>query len=312
MLQRIVSRLLAALFVLVGVSLVVFLLIHVIPGDPVEVMLGEHAAPADSAALRAQLGLDQSIGNQLLHYYKGLLQFDLGQSLFNRQPVSSLILERLPATLELTAAALMVAIIISIPLGILAASRRRQAWDHAATSLSMLGMSIPNFVLGPLLMLLFAVWLGLLPVSGRQGWASLILPAITLGSGLSAMLTRMLRSSLLEVLGEDYIRSARARGLSPMRVLLGHALRNAWLPVITLLGLQLGALLAGAVITETVFNWPGIGQLTIEAIQRRDYPVLQGCVLFISIVYVLVNTAVDMLYTWIDPRIRPDIRQVAR
>lgn len=312
MLQRIASRLFAALFVLFGVSLVVFLLIHVIPGDPIEVMLGEHAAPADSAALRAALGLDQPISTQLLHYYGRLLHFDLGESLFNRQPVSGLILERLPATLELTAAALAVAVCLSVPLGILAASRRKQVWDHVATSFSMLGMSVPNFVLGPLLMLLFAVWLGLLPVSGRQGWASLVLPAITLGSGLSAMLTRMLRSSLLEVLGEDYIRSAHARGLSSMQVLVGHALRNAWLPVITLLGLQLGALLAGAVITETVFNWPGIGQLTIEAIQRRDYPVLQGCVLFISVVYVLVNTAVDMLYPWIDPRIRMGIRPGSR
>ena len=304
MLQRIASRLIAAALVLFGVSLTVFLLIHIIPGDPVEVMLGEHAAPADRLALRTALGLDQPIHIQLLNYYERLLHFDLGESLFNRQPVGSLILERLPATIELTLAALFVALIISIPLGVLAASRRNQSWDHVASSVSMVGLSVPNFVIGPVLMLVFAVWLGLLPVSGRQGWLSLILPAVTLGSALAAMLTRMLRSSLLEVMGEDFIRSAKARGLSPMRILLRHTLRNAWLPIITLLGLQLGALLAGAVITETVFNWPGIGQLTIEAIQRRDYPLLQGCVLFISVVYIVVNTLVDMLYAWIDPRIR--------
>lgn len=304
MLRRLLARLLSTLIVILGVSLVVFLLIHLIPGDPVEVMLGESASAADRQALRTALGLDQSIMQQLLSYYNSLLHFDLGESLFSRQSVSSLILQRLPATIELTLAALFVAILVAIPLGVIAALNHNRPLDHISGGISVVGLSVPNFVLGPLLMLLIAVWLGWLPVSGRQGIASLVLPAITLGTAMAAMLTRMLRSSLLEVLNEDYIRSAKARGLSPARVLWRHALRNSWLPVLTLLGLQLGALLAGAVITETVFSWPGIGQLTIEAIQKRDYPLLQGCVLFISVVYIVVNTLVDIAYGLIDPRIR--------
>lgn len=304
MLRGLLARLFGALLVLFGVSLMVFLLAHLIPGDPVEVMLGEHAAIADRDALRTALGLDQALHRQLLHYYQGLLHGDLGYSLYNRQAVSALILERLPATLQLAVAAIGIALCIALPAGMLAAVHRGRFADSLVSGAAMFGLSVPNFVFGPLLMLLFAVWLGWLPVSGRDGLASLVLPALTLGTGLAAMLMRMLRSSLLEVLGEDYVRSARARGFSPLRVLLQHALRNAWLPVFTLLGLQLGALLAGAVITETVFNWPGIGLLTVEAIQRRDYTLIQGCVLFISVVYVLVNLLTDMLYTWADPRLR--------
>jgi peptide/nickel transport system permease protein len=218
--------------------------------------------------------------------------------------VAELLLERLPATGLLAAVSLLVALLLALPLGILAAVRRDTPWDSSAMGFSMLGVSIPNFWLGPLLILVFSLWLGWFPVSGRNGMASVVLPALTLGTGLAAVLSRMVRSSMLEVLGEDYIRTARAKGLPDHRVVLHHALRNALLPVITLLGLQLGALLAGAVITETVFSWPGIGLLTIEAIQSRDYPVVQACVLLISLCYVCVNLLTDLAYAQVDPRIR--------
>ena len=200
--------------------------------------------------------------------------------------------------------ALGFAILLALPLGVMAALRRDGPWDSGAMGFSLLGVSIPNFWMGPMLILVFSLWLGWTPVSGRSGFASLILPAITLGTAMSAILARMVRSSLLEVLGEDFVRTARAKGLPESVVVWRHALRNAWLPVITLLGLQLGALLGGAVITETVFAWPGIGSLVVEAIQRRDYPVVQGCVLLISLAYVAVNTLTDLVYAWIDPRIR--------
>ena len=297
-------RLLATAFVVLGVALLVFLLIHLIPGDPVDVMLGESASAADREALRQNLGLDRPLATQLLAWFEGLARLDLGLSLHERQPVTGLIAERLPATLELAAAGLGVTLVLALPLGLLAAARRNTPWDRGAMVFSLLGVSIPNFWLGPLLILVFSLWLGWFPVSGREAPASVVLPALTLGLSLAAILSRMVRSSLLEVLGEDYIRTARAKGLDERRVLLAHALPNALLPVITVIGLQLGALLAGAVITETIFSWPGIGLLTIEAIQARDYPLVQGCVLFIALAYVLVNTLTDLLYGFIDPRIR--------
>jgi ABC-type dipeptide/oligopeptide/nickel transport system permease component len=298
------SRLFSALGAMFGVACLVFLLIHLVPGDPVDVMLGESARPADRVALRASLGLDQPITTQILNYFGGLVQLDLGQSLHSKRAVSELLAERIPATLELAFAALVCAMLIAVPLGILAAVKRGKAWDWGAMGFSMLGVSIPNFWLGPMLILCFSLWLGWTPVSGREGPASLILPAVTLGTGFAAILARMVRSSLLEVLGEDFVRTARAKGLSELQVIWKHAMRNAWLPVATLLGLQLGALLGGAVVTEVVFDWPGIGSLMIEAIQKRDYLVVQGCVLFISLMYVLVNTLTDLLYGVIDPRIR--------
>ena len=304
MLSFLVQRLAGALLVILGVVSIVFLLIHLIPGDPVEIMLGESATSADREALRISLGLDQPLATQFLNYLGSLLQFDLGNSIHLRRPVTDLLLERLPATGVLAAASLLVALLLALPLGILAAVRRDSVWDSGAMGFSMLGVSIPNFWLGPLLILVFSLWLGWFPVSGRNGVASVVLPALTLGTGLAAVLSRMVRSSMLEVLGEDYIRTARAKGLPDRRVILHHALRNALLPVITLLGLQLGALLAGAVITETVFSWPGIGLLTIEAIQSRDYPVVQACVLLISLCYVVVNLLTDLAYAQIDPRIR--------
>jgi len=304
MLSYLAQRLAGAALVVFGVISIVFLLIHLIPGDPVEIMLGEAASATDREALRVALGLDQPVLLQFTHYLHGLLQFDLGTSLQSRRPVTDLLLERLPATLLLAGVTLAVTLALALPLGMLAAVRRGSAWDGGAMAFSMLGVSIPNFWLGPLLILVFSLWLGWFPVSGREGVGSVVLPAVTLGTGLAAVLSRMVRSSMLEVLGEDYIRTARAKGLPPHRVILHHGLRNALLPVITLLGLQLGALLAGAVITETVFSWPGIGLLTIEAIQSRDYPVVQACVLMISVGYVLVNLLTDIAYAWADPRIR--------
>ena len=299
-----IQRVGGAVIVVLGVVSIVFILIHLIPGDPVDVMLGEGATPADRVALRSSLGLDQPLAVQFAGYLEGLLQLDLGTSFRSQRPVTELLLERLPATAWLAIISLLIAVVLALPLGMLAAVRRDTPWDTGSMAFSMLGVSIPNFWLGPLLILVFSLWLGWFPVSGRETAGAVVLPALTLGTGLAAILSRMVRSSLLEVLGEDYIRTARAKGLAPHRILLRHGLRNALLPVITLLGLQLGALLAGAVVTETVFSWPGIGLLTIEAIQTRDYPVVQACVLLISLTYVLVNLLTDLAYAWIDPRIR--------
>jgi peptide/nickel transport system permease protein len=294
----------SALIVVFGVCTLVFLLLHLVPGDPVDAMLGESARPADRAALRASLGLDQSLLEQYTRYLVGLARLDLGQSFQDQRPVSAVLAERLPATLQLAAAALLLALVLAIPLGVLAAKHRGGPIDGAAMSFSLLGISLPNFWLGPLLILVFSLWLGWTPVSGNDGAVSLVLPAITLGTGLAAVLARMVRASVLEVLGEDYIRTARAKGLSEAAVLRRHALRNAWLPVLTLVGLQLGGVLGGAVITETVFAWPGVGSLLVESIQSRDYPVVQGCVLLISVLYVLVNALTDLAYARVDPRIR--------
>jgi len=300
----VLRRLLATLGVVLGVAILVFLLIHLIPGDPVDVMLGESAQAADRAALRQAMGLDLPVPVQLINYLDGLARLDLGRSLYSQRPIIGLLAERLPATLELTAVSLAFTLALALPLGLLAAARRDSAWDHGAMSFSLIGVSIPHFWLGPLLIMVFSLWLGWLPVSGREGPGAVVLPALTLGMAMSAILARMIRSSVLEVLNEDYIRTAYAKGLSRRQVVLRHALPNALLPVITILGLQLGGLLAGAVITETVFSWPGIGLLTIEAIQTRDYPVVQACVLLISLTYVLVNSLTDLVYALIDPRIR--------
>jgi peptide/nickel transport system permease protein len=304
MLGRLLARLFDTLVVLAGVALLVFLLLRLVPGDPVEVMLGEHARPADQAALRHALGLDRPLPAQLADDFLALARLDLGISLHSRRPVAELLGERLPATLQLALAAFAVALLLSLPLGVIAARHRGRWPDGLASGFALLGLSLPNFWLGPLLILLFSVHLGWTPVSGAEGAASLVLPALTLGTSLAALNTRMVRNSLLEVLGEDYVRTARAKGRSEAATLWRHALPNAALPVLTLLGLQLGGLLAGTVITEVVFAWPGIGSLLVEAIRSRDYPVVQGCVLLISFGYVAVNLAVDLLYGVIDPRTR--------
>ena len=298
------SRLLTAVWVMFGVASLVFFILHWVPGDPVEVMLGESAAVADREALRQALGLNLPVVEQWTRFLTNTLRWDLGESLYYQQAVSSLLAQRFAATLELAAAAFLIAVLIALPTGILAAARRGRAADLTAMGFSLLGVSIPNFWLGPLLVLAFSLGLGWFPVSGRSGLLSLVLPSITLGTGLAAILSRMVRSSLLEVMNEDFIRTARAKGLPSWTVWLRHGMRNAWLPILTLLGIQLGALLGGAVITETVFNWPGLGTLLVESIQRRDYPVVQGCVLLISLCYVAINLLTDLLYARIDPRIR--------
>ncbi|MGB0713093.1 MAG: ABC transporter permease [Gammaproteobacteria bacterium] len=298
------SRLLSAIVVVLGVVLLVASLIHWVPGDPVDVMLGESAHAADRAALRDALGLNRPVWSQVGSYLGGVLSGDLGHSLMSQRPVTELMSERIPASALLAGVALLVGLVIAVPLGVLAAMRPRGGWDQGAMGFALLGASVPNFALGPILILIFSLWLGWFPIGGDQGAGSLVLPAVTLGTAMAAVLSRMVRGTLLDVLGEDYVRTARAKGLSAMRVIVGHGLRNALLPVITLLGLQLGTLLGGAVITEAVFSWPGLGQLLIEAIQGRDYPVVQGCVLVIALIYVTVNVLTDLVYAWVDPRIR--------
>ena len=283
---------------------VVFLLIHIVPGDPVEQMLGEGARTEDIAALRHLYGLDQPLGTQYVRYWRGVLHGNLGRSIRLNDSVTHLVLTRYPFTVELTAAALVIAILLAVPLGITAALHRGRPRDHAISVVSLLGLSFPAFALGPILMLLVSIRLGWLPVSGAGDLAHLVLPAVTMGSALAAILTRMVRTSMLEELGQDYIRTARAKGLPERTVVYKHALRNALIPVLTLIGLQFGALLAGAIVTETIFSWPGIGRLTVSAISNRDYPLLQGCILAIGLTYVLVNLATDILYVVVNPRIR--------
>ena len=299
-----IARVLTAFAVVLGVGCLVFFLLHLVPGDPVEVMLGESARPADKAALERALGLDQPLPVQFGRYLTSLSRFDLGTSLYSKRPIRDLLLERLPATVELGVAALVVALLLAVPLGVLAAVKQGTAWDVGAMGVALCGVSIPNFWMGPMLILVGSVWLGWFPVSGRDGILSLVLPALTLGTALAAILSRMIRSALLEVLHEDFMRTARGKGLPDRIVIVRHGLRNALLPVITLVGLQLGALLSGAVITETVFSWPGIGSLVVEAIHRRDYPVVQAAVLCISASYVVLNVLTDLAYAWIDPRVR--------
>jgi peptide/nickel transport system permease protein len=302
-------RLLAAqlfdtLIVLFGVSTLVFLLLVFVPGDPVDVVLGESARAADREAMRQALGLDRPLPERWALFYADLVQGDLGESLVRRQPVSALILERLPATLELAGAAFVLVIAVALPLGVLAAWYHRRWPDRLAQVFALAGLSIPNFWLGPLLVLLFSVVLGWTPVSGSLEPGSLVLPAVTLGLSMAAITTRMLRSSLLELRAQPFLRTARCKGLSELQVMLRHGLPNALLPVIVVLGLQLGSLLGGAVITEVVFAWPGIGSLLVEAISQRDYPVVQGVVLCIALGYVLANRLSDLAAAWLDPRVR--------
>ena len=287
-----------------GVATLVFLLLSLLPGDPVEVMLGETAAPSDRAALRRTLGLDRPLTVRYLDFLGGLLRFDLGNSIHTGRPVSELIALHFPATAALTFAALITAITIALPAGLLAASRPHSAADRITLGASLVGVAIPNFWLGPMLIMLFAIDLRWLPVSGTGGAAHLVLPAMTLGLGMAGILTRLVRSTVSETLHEDYIRTARAKGASNRLVLWHHALRNALVPLLSVLGLQLGSLLAGSVITETIFAWPGVGRLTVQAINTRDYPVVQGCVLTIALSYVLVNLATDLAYAWVSPRMR--------
>ena len=304
MIRFLIRRLLLTIPVLFGVATLVFSLVHFVPGDPVVAMLGETAAPEDVARLRERLGLDRPLPVQYGAFLSGVLRGDLGTSLRTNQAVASAIVERMPATFELAMAAMFVAVAVALPLGILAAVNAGTRVDHAATTVALIGISMPNFWLGPLLAIVFAVGLGWLPVSGRGTLPHLVLPAITLGAPLAAVLTRITRASVLEELRELYVLAARARGVSRARAVLRHAFRNSLIPVVTVLGLQFGAVLTGAVITETIFAWPGVGRLLIQSISARDYPAVQGCILLIAGTYVTMNLLIDVLYGFLDPRIR--------
>jgi ABC-type dipeptide/oligopeptide/nickel transport system permease component len=304
MIRFLIRRLLLTIPVLIGVATLVFALIHLVPGDPIQAMLGETASPNDVAELRSRLGLDRPLLVQYVDFLRGAATGDLGTSLRTSQPVVSAIAERLPATVELAAAAMFVAILVGIPLGIIAAVRAGTPVDHAATTAALIGISVPNFWLGPILAIVFSVVLGWLPVSGRGTPAHLILPAITLGAPLAAILARMTRASVIEELRELYVLAARARGVSRARAILRHAFPNSLIPIVTVVGLQFGAVLTGAVITETIFAWPGVGRLLIQSITFRDYPLVQGCILFIAMTYVTMNLLIDIAYGWLDPRIR--------
>ena len=289
-----------------GVTTIVFMLQRLIPGDPVEIYLGEQAMAVDKDRLRKERHLDEPLLVQFGYFLKSIGDGTLGKPLYQKgRTVSELIFRRYPATLKLAGAAILVAMLIAIPLGVLAALRQYSIFDHAAMAASLLGIAVPVFWLGPILLLIFAVKLQWLPVSGdEEGWRSLILPAVTVGCALAAMLSRMTRASMLEVIREDYVTTARAKGLPERRVIWKHALRNATILILTVLGVQFGTALGGAVITENVFGWPGLGTLLIESIRARDYDVVQGCVLVISASYVIVNLCTDLLYAVVDPRVR--------
>ena len=304
MLRYLVRRILLTIPVLLGVATLVFSLIHLVPGDPAQAMLGDGASPQDIAELRTSLGLDRPLLEQYITFLRHAITGDLGQSFRTGQPVTAMIFERMPATAELAIAAMIVAVLIAIPLGVVAAVWRGTAVDYGAMTFALAGVSIPNFWLGPLLAIVFAVELGWLPVSGRGTLAHLILPAVSLGLALAAILARMTRASLLDELRELYVRAARARGVSRVLAITMHALRNSMVPLLTIVALQFGAVLTGAVITETIFAWPGIGRLLIQSIGFRDYPMVQGCILLIAVTYVTVNLVTDLMYGVLDPRIR--------
>ena len=291
---------------MLGVATLVFALIHLVPGDPAQAMLGEAAPQADVIKLRHSLGLDQPLLTQYRTFLVELAHGDLGTSFRYNAPVTAQIREKFPNTAALALAAMGFAILFAIPLGVVAAVFRGTFVDHAAMTVALAGISMPNFWLGPLLAILFAVRLGWLPVSGIGGFSHLVLPAVTLGAALSAILARMTRASVLEELRELYVLAARARGLSGARAVVRHAFRNSLIPIVTIVGLQFGAVLTGTIITETIFAWPGLGRLLIQAISFRDYPLVQGCILFISVTYVAMNLLTDLTYGWLDPRIRFD------
>jgi peptide/nickel transport system permease protein len=302
--RYLLRRLLLTVPVLLGVATLVFALIHLVPGDPAQSMLGESASPAEIERLQKTLGLDKPLLTQYGSFLAGVARGDLGTSFRFGTPVTQEIRRRLPDTAILALCAMAVAIVVAIPLGIVAAVFRGRFLDHAAMTLALAGISMPSFWLGPLLAIFFAVYLGWLPVSGSGTPLHLILPAVTLGTALAAILARMTRSSVIEELRELYVLAARARGLSERRAVLRHAFRNSLIPVVTIIGLQFGAVLTGTIITETIFGWPGVGRLLIQAINTRDYPLVQGCILFISVTYVAMNLLTDLTYGFLDPRIR--------
>ena len=310
--KQILTRLFLTVPVVWLVVSLVFLLIHMVPGDPILQMLGDSATPADVSALRHQYGLDQPLALQYLHYWGGVLHGDLGRSIRLHETVAHLIAARYPYTLALTLTSLTLALALALPAGILAAVRRGRWLDQTLSVVSLFGLSVPGLVLGPVLILVFSILLGWLPVSGAGAawggrgieWPYLILPSVAMGASLAAILTRMVRTAMLEELGQDYIRTARAKGLSEAAVVCRHALPNALVPIITVVGLQFGALLAGAIVTETIFSWPGLGRLVVQAISNRDYALVQGCLLMIGLTYILVNLLTDVVYRWVNPRMQ--------
>jgi len=309
--KSILTRLALTIPVVWLVVSLVFLLIHLVPGDPILQMLGDGATPADLTALRHQYGLDQPLWRQYLHYWNGVVHGDLGSSIRLHDTVAHLISARYPYTMALTLTALGLGLALALPAGILAAVRRGRWLDQALSVVSLTGLSVPGLVLGPVLILVFSILLGWLPVSGANAgggrsidWHYLVLPSIAMGASLAAILTRMVRTAMLEELGQDYIRTARAKGLSETAVVWQHALPNALVPIVTVVGLQFGALLAGAIVTETIFSWPGLGRLTVSAISNRDYALVQGCLLSIGLTYVLVNLLTDVVNRWVNPRMR--------
>jgi len=309
--KQILTRLLLTLPVVWLVVSLVFLLIHLVPGDPILQMLGDGATPADIAALRHQYGLDQPLHAQYIHYWAGVLHGDLGSSIRLHATVASLIVARYPFTIALTLTALGLGLALALPAGIMAAVRRGRFLDQALSVVSLFGLSVPGLALGPVLILIFSIGLGWLPVSGANAggtrsidWRYMVLPTIAMGASLAAILTRMVRTAMLEELGQDYIRTARAKGLTETSVVWRHALPNALVPIVTVVGLQFGALLAGAIVTETIFSWPGLGRLVVTAISNRDYALVQGCLLSIGLTYVLVNLLTDVIYRSVNPRMR--------
>jgi peptide/nickel transport system permease protein len=297
-------RLLHSVFTLIGVSLVVFLVLRIIPGDPARLLLPEGATPEQITQLRTKLGLEQPLPIQYLIFLRDALRGDFGRSYQYDEPSLGIVLEKLPATVELTVYALLFAIVVAVPIGVLAATRRQTIFDYGTMAFAFLGQSMPSFWLGIMLILILAVGFRLLPTSGRGTWQHLVMPTLTLASFQMALIARLVRSSMLEVLREDYVRTARGKGLRERRVILQHALRNGVIPVVTVIGLQFGTLLGGAVITETVFNWPGIGKLVVDAIYIRDYPIVQAVLVVSATSFVLINLLIDVSYSYLDPRIR--------
>lgn len=297
-------RLASLIPVLFGVLTITFFLIHMIPGDPVDIMLGDYTSQTDRQALRKELGLDLPLFQQYKHYLWRSLQLDFGRSLQTQKPVFKEIGDRVPATLQLGLTALALAAIVGIPLGVIAAIKKNTWLDQTILVLGSLGLSFPSLWSGPLLIWIFAIELDWLPIGERESWDSLVLPSISLSIGLIALLMRMTRSSMLDVMREDYMSVAKAKGLAENKIYFVHGLTNAIIPVLTLLGLMLGALLTGTVIVETIFDWPGIGLLLYQAIQNRDYPLVQGCVLFVSFVYLIANFLTDLAYAYFNPKIR--------
>ncbi len=304
MLAYLARRLLLTIPVLFGIATLVFALVHLVPGDPALQMLGEGASGEDVAALRTRLGLDQPLFVQYGQFLKGVSHGDLGTSFRLNTTVTRAIAETVPRTMQLALASMLVASVFAIPLGMIAAIFKGRWPDQTAMTFAVLGLSLPAFWVGPMLAWGFAVGLGWLPVSGYGRWSHLVLPSLTLGLSLAAILARMTRTTLLDELRELYVLAARARGASRVRAIVRHAFRNSLIPIITIVGLQFGAVLTGSIITETIFAWPGVGRLLITAINTRDYPLVQGCILWIAVIYVGVNLVTDLMYGWLDPRIR--------